>query len=193
MPFNNFKDLIVIMQSNLLLEMFPLIGFFAVYYFSKNIFTATLVCICASWLQLGFYQLKYKKIAKNTWISTLLISVFGGLTVILHNKMFIMLKPTLLYWIFAASLLISAKMGKNGIKLLLQEQIKLAEKTWSQLNWLWIAFFSLMGILNLVIAYNFSEYLWVQFKVFGGLGLMLLFTLISGIFIYYHTPSTTHE
>ena len=164
--------------------MFPLIAFFAVYYFTKNIYTATMICIIASWLQLLLYKIKYKKINKNTWISTALITVFGGLTVILHNKTFVMLKPTLLYWIFAVSLFISARMGKNGLKLLLGEQIKLAEKTWQQVNMLWVIFFILMGMLNLFIAFHYSEYVWVKFKVFGGMGLMLVWTLITGLFIY---------
>ncbi|MEN9947136.1 MAG: hypothetical protein RLZZ293_1522 [Pseudomonadota bacterium] len=171
------------MQNNILLEMFPLIGFFAVYYFSKNIFTATLVCIIASWLQVGLYQLCYKKVGKNTWISTILITVFGGLTIILHNKTFVMLKPTLLYWIFAISLLIADKLGKNGIKSLLQEQITLPETSWKQLNLIWCGLFILMGILNLVIAFYCTEYVWVKFKVFGGFALMIIGIIISACLV----------
>ena len=173
--------------------MFPLIGFFAVYYFTKNIFSATLVCIIASWLQLILAQILYKKIAKNTWISTILITLFGGLTVILHNKTFVMLKPTILYWIFAISLFVSAKMGKNGIKLLLDGQITLAPKVWKQLNTLWVGFFILAGFLNLFIAFHFSEDVWVKFKVFGGFALMLACTLISGLFIYYKNQAKDNE
>ncbi len=172
------------MQNNMFFEMFPLIAFFAVYYFTKNIFTATLVCIIASWVQLGLYQIIYKKIGKNTWISTILITVFGGLTVALHNKTFVMLKPTMLYWIFGVTLFISAKMGKNGIKLLLKEQLELEDKIWNQINLMWVGFFFAMGILNLLIAFNFSEADWVNFKVFGGFGLMLVWTLLTGLYVY---------
>lgn len=172
------------MQNNIFFELIPLIAFFAVYYFTKNIFLATLICIIASWVQLLISKLLYKHVTKNNLISTLLITIFGGLTVIFHNKTFVMLKPTVLYWIFAISLAISAKIGKNGIKLLLNEQFKLPEKTWNQLNLLWVFFFVLMGIINLIVAFNFSEYVWVKFKVFGGIGLMLVFTLITGLFIY---------
>lgn len=175
------------MQNNLFFEMFPLIAFFGVYYFTKNLFIATLVCIIASWIQIILYQLIYKKISLNTWISTLLITVLGGLTIALHNKTFVMLKPTLLYWIFGLTLFISAKLGKNGIKLLLKDQITLDEKIWQQLNLLWVSFFLGMGVLNLVIAFHFSESIWVNFKVFGGLALMLLFTLITGAIIYTKT------
>jgi len=181
------------MQNNLLFELLPLIGFFAIYYFTKNIFLATLVCIILSWIQLILYKVLYKKISKNTWLSTLLITIFGGLTVILHNKTFVMLKPTVLYWIMAISLFVSAKLGKNGIKMLLSEQIQLPEKSWEQVNLLWVSFFIVMGALNLFIAFTFSEDIWVKFKVFGGLGLMLFFTLISGLFIYSKTKVNTHE
>ncbi|HCY39187.1 MAG: Inner rane-spanning protein YciB [Pseudomonadota bacterium] len=172
------------MKNNMLFEMFPLVSFFLVYYFTKNIYTATLVCIIASWLQLILYKILYRKIGKNTWISTILITLFGGLTIALHNKTFVMLKPTMLYWIFGVSLFISARLNKNGIKLLLKDQIQLDDKTWDQVNLLWVSFFILMGALNLFIAFHFSEYVWVQFKVFGGFALMLLFTALTGGFIY---------
>lgn len=180
------------MKNNIFFEMFPLVGFFLVYYFTKNIYMATLVCIVASWLQLALYQILYRKIGKNTWISTILITVFGGLTLILHNKTFVMLKPTMLYWIFAVSLFVSAKLNKNGIQLLLKDQIQLDDATWNQINLLWVAFFIVMGALNLFIAFNFSEYAWVQFKVFGGFALMLVFTLITGAFIYAKSKGKIH-
>ena len=172
------------MQNNIIFEMFPLIAFFATYYFSKNIFLATLVCIIASWVQVILYKLFYKKIGKNTWISCALITIFGGLTIALHNKTFVMLKPTVLYWIFGVSLFISGKMGKNGIKILLKDQLVLPEKTWRQINLLWVIFFLLMGVLNLVIAFHFSEYVWVKFKVFGGFAMMLFGMLLTGLLIY---------
>ena len=167
------------MQNNMFFEMFPLIAFFAVYYFTKNIFTATLVCIIASWIQLGLYQIIYKKIGKNTWISTILITVFGGLTVVLHNKTFVMLKPSVLFWIIGMSLLISQAMGKNGIRLMLQKEINLPNKIWNTLNLAWGLFFILMGFINLYVAFNFSEYVWVKYKVFGSLGLTLAFMVIT--------------
>ena len=159
--------------------MLPLIIFFVVYYFTKNIFLATGVIIVASWLQLLICKVKYKYISKNTWISTILISVFGGLTVILHNKTFVMLKPTVLFWILGTSLLIGQFMGKNGIKLMLGKEISVPEKIWNRLNASWGIFLLLMGGLNLFVALNFSEYFWVKFKVFGSLSLFILFTLIS--------------
>ncbi|MDD3266059.1 MAG: septation protein IspZ [Burkholderiales bacterium] len=172
------------MKNNFLIEMMPLIAFFVAYYITKNIYTATLVCIIASWLQVAINKITTKKVSKNTWISTLLITVLGTLTIAFHNKTFIMVKPTALYWAFAIGMFIAGKMGKNPLKALLGEQISINDGSWKQLNLLWIIFFIGMGILNLVIAFHFSEYVWVKFKVFGSLALTLIFTLFSGLFIY---------
>lgn len=172
------------MKNNFLIEMMPLIAFFVAYYITKNIYTATLVCIIASWLQVLINKIMTKQVSKNTWISTLLITVLGTLTIAFHNKTFIMVKPTALYWVFATGMFIADKLGKNPLKALLHEQIQLDDKTWKQLNLCWIVFFIFMGILNLAIAFNFSEYLWVKFKVFGSLTLTIAFTIVSGLFIY---------
>lgn len=167
--------------------MIPLIAFFTAYYITKNIYTATLVCIIASWFQLVLTKITTKKISKNIWISTLLVTILGSMTILLHNKTFIMMKPTILYWVFAIGLFISAKIGKNPMQLLMQEQISLDHKSWAQINLLWIVFFIIMGILNIIIAINFDEYIWVKFKVFGSLILMVLFTVITGFIIYKKT------
>lgn len=171
------------MQNNVFFEMLPLIAFFLVYYFTKNLFLATGVCIFASWIQLLLCKMKYKLISKNTWISTILITIFGGLTIFLHNKTFVMLKPTVLMWIIGTSLLVGQIAGKNGIKLMLGKEIHIPDSTWNKLNIAWGLFFILMGILNLFVAFNYSEYVWVKFKVFGTFGCSLVFMIISVIVI----------
>ena len=95
-----------------------------------------------------------------------------------------MMKPTILYWIFAAGIIITSKMGKSPIKSLLQDQITLPESSWKLINYLWVGFFIFMGILNLIVAYYFNEFVWVKFKVFGGLGLTFIFVLITGVIIH---------
>lgn len=182
------------MQNNFLFEMLPLVAFFMVYYITKNIFMATAVCIVASWIQLIFCKIRYKHISKNTWISTILITIFGGLTIILHNKTFVMLKPSVLFWIIGTSLLISQAIGKNGIKLMLEKEISLPNKIWNALNMAWGLFFLLMGFINLYVAFNFSEYVWVKYKVFGSLALTLAFMIITVSVVYilqkrYNRPS----
>ena len=174
------------MKNNTLIELIPLIAFFVVYYFTKNIFVATAICIVASWIQLIITKITQKTISKNTWLSTGLITVFGGLTIIFHNKTFIMMKPTILYWIFAAGIIITSKMGKSPIKSLLQDQITLPESSWKLINYLWVGFFIFMGILNLIVAYYFNEFVWVKFKVFGSLILTFTFMIISGVAITFY-------
>ncbi len=172
------------MQNNFIFELIPLIIFFSVYYFTKNLFIATGVLIVVSWIQLIFYKIKYKNISKNTLISTILITIFGGLTIALHNKTFVMLKTTILFFIFGTSLLIGQLIGKNPIRLMLSKEITLPEKIWSHLNIMWVSFFYALGLLNLYIAFNLSEYIWVKFKVFGITGGLLIGTLVSGLYIF---------
>ena len=167
------------MQNNLFFEMLPLVAFFAVYYFTKNLFLASGVCIIASWIQLLSCKMKYKLISKNTWISTILITIFGGLTIFLHNKTFVMLKPTVLMWILGISLIVGQIAGKNGIKLMLNKEIDIPDSVWNKLNFAWGLFFIFMGAVNLFVAFNFSEYVWVQFKVFGTFSCSIIFMIIS--------------
>lgn len=173
------------MQGNILFEMLPLIAFFATYYISKNLFLATGVCIIASWVQLLFCKFKFKHVSKNTWISTILITILGGLTIILHNKTFVMLKPTVLFWLLGLSMLIGQLFDKNSIKLMLGKEIQLSNAIWQKLNIAWAIFFILLGILNLYIAFHFSEWLWVKFKVFGTLILSLAFVILTGLYILF--------
>ena len=172
--------------------MLPLIVFFGVYYFTRNIYLATGVLIVASWLQLIWCKLKFKRISKNTWISTILITIFGGLTIILHNKTFVMLNPTVLFWILGSSLLIGQVMGKNGIKLMLGKELSVPDSVWNKLNVAWGVFFIIMGGVNLFVALNFSEYVWVKFKVFGSLGLMLVFITVTVTYIFIAQKKSKH-
>lgn len=172
------------MPNKLLFEMFALIAFFATYYITKNMFLATGVCIVASWISLLAYRLKYKLVPKNIWLSTLLITAFGGLTIVLHNKTFVMLKPTVLFWIMGFGLILGQLLGKNSLELILKNEISMPHHLWKKLNIAWGIFFITMGGLNLYIALNFSEYIWVKFKVFGSMGLTILFAIISGIIVF---------
>ena len=158
-----------------------------VYYISKNIFLATAICIIVCWMQVIFCKLKYNKISRNLWISTILITLFGGLSVMLHNKTFIMLKPTALYWIIAGFMLISQLLGKNLIKATLHKEIHLAEAVWNKLSIAWSLFFIAMGALNIFVAFNYSEYTWVRFKVFGTITLILAFGVLSSLYVYLNT------
>ncbi len=150
---------------------------------------ATVVVVIASAVQVAWLKARGKKVDLMLWISLGLVVVLGGLTVWLHSETFIKWKPTGLYWAMGLSFLISQTlMGKNLLKLMIGEQMQLPALVWSRLGFAWVAFFAAMGVLNLWVAYNFSTDAWVNFKLFGGIGLMLLFTLAQGLYISRHLP-----
>jgi intracellular septation protein len=115
------------------------------------------------------------------WASLAIIAVFGGATLLLQDETFIKWKPTVLYWLFGVVLAGAALAGRNLIRLMLSKQMQLPDPVWSRLNLSWIGFFVFMGALNLYVAYNFSTDNWVNFKLFGGMGLMLLFVLAQAV------------
>ena len=160
-----------------LFDLFPVVCFFAVYWFS-DIYVATVAAIVATFGQVAWLRLRGRRVEPMLWVSLALIVVFGGLTLFLQDKRFIMWKPTVLYWCFAAALTISATaFRKNLIRAMLSKELHVPDPVWAGLNWSWVGFFLVMGCLNLYVAFNFEEATWVQFKLLGGLGLMLLFVL----------------
>ena len=145
---------------------------------------ATVVVIMATLAQIVIMKLRGAKIDTMLWISLALVVVFGGATIWFHNETFIKWKPTVLYWAMALSFWVSvAFFGKNLLKAMMGAQMQLPALAWSRLNLSWIAFFVAMGVLNLIVAYNFSTDAWVNFKLFGGIGLMLVFTVAQGIYM----------
>jgi intracellular septation protein len=150
---------------------------------------ATVVVVIASLAQVVWLKARGKKVDLMLWISLSLVVVLGGLTVWLHSETFIKWKPTGLYWAMGLSFLISQTLlGKNLLKLMIGEQLQLPDAIWKRLGLAWVVFFAAMGLLNLWVAYNFSTSTWVNFKLFGGIGLMLLFTLGQGLYISRHLP-----
>lgn len=151
------------------------------------ILIATAVAILATCLQIGWVWWRHRKVDKMMWISLTLITVLGGATLFFHNPDFIKWKPTALYWLFAIVLAGSALLlRKNLIRSMLEHQVRLPDPVWVRLNIAWASFFLLMGGLNLYVAYSFSEDTWVNFKMFGGLGLMFLFVLGQGYYLSRH-------
>jgi intracellular septation protein len=118
------------------------------------------------------------------WVSLAIIVVFGGATIYFHNEAFIKWKPTVLYWVFAV-VLVGAQltMGKNLIRLMMKAQIDLPDPVWTRLNLAWAGFFAAMGALNLYIAFNFPTSVWVNFKLFGFMGLMIAFVIAQTMFL----------
>jgi len=176
--------------AELLNTLFSSLGFASGFLPSQSpILVATLVVMVATALQIAYVRLRHGKVDAMLWISLILVTVFGGLTLVLHDETFIKWKPTLLDWLFTLVLLVSARFfNRNLIRAMMEKQVQLPEPLWRNLNYAWAAFFAFMGVLNLYIAFNFSTDIWVNFKLFGGIGLTLLFVLAQGIFLTKHMP-----
>ncbi len=152
------------------------------------IICATATAVIVSLLQIAWVVTKGKKPEVMLWLSTALVVVFGSLTIWLNDEMFIKWKPTVLYWLFAALLIGGTFFKKNFLKSVLGKQLALPEKAWSALLKYCIAFFVAVGVLNLIVAYSFSTDIWVDFKLFGLMGLTLLFTVGIGFYIAPYIP-----
>ena len=167
----------------LLYDYFPIICFFIAYKF-YGIFVATAVTMVASVAQIGIYWLIYQRFEKIHLITLAFIVILGGATLLFHNAIFIQWKPTVIYWIFGLLLLFSHFIGKKPIiHRLLSDKIQLPKKIWDRINFSWGIFFIALGFLNIYIVYHYSTNAWVNFKLFGTLGLTLLFTLIQVIYL----------
>jgi intracellular septation protein len=148
------------------------------------ILIATAVAIVATFGQIAWVWLRRRKVDTMLWVSLAIIVIFGGATLYLHDETFIKWKPTVLYWLFALTLFVSATLlKKNLIRALMKEQIDLPDAVWGRLNASWIGFFAVMGVANLLVAFNFSTDTWVNFKLFGSMGLMLAFVVAQGLML----------
>ena len=168
-----------------LLDFLPILLFFGAYKF-YDIYVATGVLMVATLVQMSIVYAIDRKLQTMHKITLALVLAFGALTLLLHDENFIKLKLTIFYWVFAAVLLgASLFMGKNLIRSLLTSQGKfeMPDQVWRLLNNMWIAFFAFMGGLNLFIAQNYSTDVWVNFKLFGSFGLMIVFLVAQGFII----------
>ena len=174
-----------------ILDFIPLIIFFALYKM-YDIYTATGALIVASAVQIVLTYVIYKKVEKMQIITFLMVAVFGGMTIFLHDDNFIKWKVTIVYALFAIGLTVSHLMGKSAIKGMLGKEITLPEAVWSKINWAWTLFFTLCAVLNVYVAFSLPLDVWVNFKVFGLLIATFAFTLLTGVYIYKHLPKEQH-
>src|ERR1041384_1014419 len=145
------------------------------------------VAIATTFVQVAWLKLRGKRVDAMLWASLVIIVVFGGATLILQDETFIKWKPTVLYWMLGVVLGGAALVfRRNLIRTMLSEQVRLPDPVWNRLNWSWVGFFVFMGGLNLYVAYNYSTQLWVNFKLFGGMGLMLVFVVVQALFLARH-------
>jgi intracellular septation protein len=150
---------------------------------------STVGAMVATAVQIAWLRLRQLPIRPSVWISAVLIVVFGGLTLWLHNEWFIKWKPSILYWCFASVLLGGRWLaGRNLLGSLLSQELQLPPSAWDTLMYLWAGFFAALGALNLYVAYHWSTDAWVNFKTFGMMGLTLIFSVATGWFIMRHLP-----
>ena len=177
-----------------LFDLFPIILFFIAFK-AFDIYVATAVVIVATMGQIAFVWHRHRKVDTMLWVSLGLVVVFGGATLLLHDETFIKWKPTVLYWLFSLVLFAAAQFfGKNLIRAMLSKaEMNLPEPLWGRLNLAWVVFFALMGALNLWVAFNFSTDTWVSFKLFGSMGLMLVFIILQGLVLAKYLPDEKPE
>lgn len=191
----------------LLIDFLPIVIFFIVYKFAPEtielispllnaeqiqllvdmpaIVLATAVLIPATMLQIFYTKLTTGKVENMHLVTLALVVLMGGATVILQDKTFIQWKPTVVNWLFAAAFFGSQFIGnKTILERMMGQNLTLPANAWQNLNYAWVAFFVFSGVANLYVAYNFSEDIWVNFKLFGLLGLTILFIIAQSFYLY---------
>ncbi len=173
-----------------LADYFPLLLFFIAFKW-QGIFFATGVAIAASLVQIAWFRWKRGHVSTVHWLSLAIIVVFGGATLLLQDETFIKWKPTVLYAMFGA-ILAGGRLfaGRNLISHLMQG-VTLPPAVWTRLTWLWVGFFAFMGVANWYVAFHYPLDTWVNFKVWGGIGLFLVFALLQGLWLARHMPEET--
>jgi intracellular septation protein len=173
----------------ILADYFPLILFFLAFKW-QGIMVATAVAIVASIAQIAWFKWK-RRLSPVHWISLAIIVVFGGATLILQDEVYIKWKPTVLYGAFCAILLVGKLAFRRDLLAYLFKDLTLPAAIWTRVTWAWAGFFVVMAALNWYVAFHFPTETWVNFKVFGGIGLFFLFVVAQGLLLarYITEPS----
>jgi intracellular septation protein len=173
----------------LLVDFFPIVLFFAAYKMA-DIYVATLAAMVGAVLQVGYTWLRTRRFETMHLVSLVLIVVFGGATWFLRDPTFIKWKPTVLNWLFAVVFLGSQWIGNAPIiQRMMGSQLELPAVIWRRLNLAWTLYFVVIGGVNLYVAFNYEESVWVNFKLFGMLGLTFAFVLLQSFFLAKHMPA----
>ncbi len=166
-----------------LFDLLPVILFFVGFKF-YGIFAATGIAIATTLAMIVYSKLRHGKIDKMLLVNGAVISVLGGITLLLHDKTYIMWKPTVLYWLMAAILLVSNLFfKKNFIQQIMGKMMNAPTNIWNKLNLTWAIFLILLGFLNLYVAFNYSLDTWVNFKLFGVTSMMFVFVIVQTLLL----------
>ena len=199
-----------------LFDLFPVILFFAIFKLAGSnpelaqsfalsidyvadpqhlpVLLATATAILATVLQIIWVKWRHGKVDTMLWISFVIIAVFGGATLALHDETFIKIKPTALYWLFACVMLLSNILfKKNLIRSMMQEKMSLPDRIWNLLNLAWSGLFIALGILNLYVAWNFPTDTWVNFKLFGVTAIMFIFIIAQALMLSKYLDTNKKE
>jgi intracellular septation protein len=171
-----------------LLDFLPVVAFAITYWVTKDFHTAILVIMVAVGMQVIVTYALTRTVPKTVLISAALVIVLGGISLLLKNDLVFKWKPTVLNWAFALVFLGSQFIGAKPIiqrimESVAKDEIQLNAPHWRTLNLMWIAFFLVSGTANIYVAYNFEESVWVNFKLFGLLGLTLVFMILQAVWI----------
>ena len=185
----------------LLVDFLPIIAFFAVYKGygalvspDDAMFAATAAIMLVMTVQIAIQWLRTRTVNRMLLISGVLVLIFGGITLLLRDALFIQWKPTILNWLFAFAFLGSRFIGeKTLIERMMGHAIELPQTMWQRLNLMWVLNFVILGAANIYVVYNFSEAAWVNFKLYGMLGLTLLMALAQGVWIARYLPEEQRE
>lgn len=173
----------------LLLEFAPLVAFFVAYQYG-GIYTATAVLMVAMLLLLVVNRIRTGKITPLLAISTVLVLVFGAVTLWLRDERFIQWKPTVFFWAIGLAFLASQWIGAKPFAQRLMEaamgELRVPDLAWRRVNLAWVVFYVAMGAANLIVARNFSEQFWVNFKAFGLTGVTLVFVIAQSLWLQRH-------
>lgn len=178
---------------NIILDYFPVIFFFISFKF-YGIYVATAIVILASLLQISIFWFKHHKVSPVHILTCVILIVFGGMTLLLKNPIFIKLKPTIVSWLLAIICIISQFFTKKTFfQYLLDKKIELPTKIWRNINYLWAGFFAVLGLSNIYVAYSYNTDIWVNFKLFGVVGSTVVFSIIQSLYINKHIVNDNHK
>ena len=182
----------------LLFDFFPIILFFVTFKLYEDqhqgVLAATAVVIVATAVQVGITWLRRRKVENMHLVTLVLVVVLGGVTLALNDEIFIKWKPTVVNWAFGAAFLASQFIGRRTlVERMLGSNVTLPAAVWTRLNLSWVVFFAAVGLLNLYVVYNFDTETWVNFKLFGMLGLTALFVIAQAFYMMRHAPDEEEQ
>ena len=173
-------------MKKLIVDFSPIIIFFVIYKI-HDIYTATIALIIATAIQLIYEIIRYRNVLIMRVVTFILVLILGGTTVYFHDELLIKWKTTIVNWLFGVVFILSTYLiQKPIIQQLMEERIELPQKIWTHLNNIWGVFFLILGAINLFVAYKFSTNIWVDFKLFGMLGITVVFVIGQAIFLVHH-------